>query len=241
MSDALLDFGSQNAAYVEQLYQQFLRDPERVAGPWQEFFRSGANGNGRAPAGKPAAPPSKPAAAATTDARPAFERYSVFNPPCDDGGELDPGRLQDRVGQLLRAYRVRGHLAAHLDPLGVARREVSPELDLSFYGLAEADLDRTILDRHHRRPATLTLREILERLRNTYCRSIGVQFMHIDDLTVRDWLQERMEGTENRIDAAARRAAAHPHAADRRRDLRGVHPARSSSAPRAFRWKGPRA
>ena len=57
-------------------------------------------------------------------------------------------------------------------------------------------------------PQVMTLRRILERLRNTYCRSIGVQFMHIDDLTVRQWLQERMEGAENRLHAQPRGAVA---------------------------------
>jgi 2-oxoglutarate dehydrogenase E1 component len=106
--------------------------------------------------------------------------------------------LQDRVDQLVRAYRVRGHLVARIDPLGMPRPHL-PELDPEFYGLGDADMDRTFSTATIGGPDVLPLRAIIERLRNTYCRAIGVQFMHMDDLTVRGWLQERMEATENRI------------------------------------------
>jgi 2-oxoglutarate dehydrogenase E1 component len=105
--------------------------------------------------------------------------------------------LQDRVDQLIRAYRVRGHLVAQLDPLGFPRPEL-PELDPAFYGFTEADLNREFSTATIEGPQSMTLRRIIERLKNTYCRSIGVQFMHMDDLKVRQWLQDRMEGTENR-------------------------------------------
>ena len=75
------------------------------------------------------------------------------------------------------------------------RRSSTPE----FYGLTESDMERRFACETMHSEGTLTLREILERLRNTYCRSIGVQFMHIDDSFVRHWLQERMEGSGNRI------------------------------------------
>ena len=150
-------------------------------------------------------------------------------------------RKQEYVDLLIRNYRVRGHLVAKVDPLGMPR-PMPPELDPQFYGLTEADLDRRFSTDSLAGSNAQTLRDIIERLRNTYCRSIGVQFMHIDDLAVRDWLQDRDGGhRENRLQLSPRRAAAHPHAADRRRDLRGVHPEASSSARRAFRSKAPRA
>ncbi|MEL6189117.1 MAG: thiamine pyrophosphate-dependent enzyme, partial [Myxococcota bacterium] len=103
---------------------------------------------------------------------------------------------QDKVDQLIRAYRVRGHLLADLDPLG-RPKEIYPELNPTYYGFSEAEMDivfssTTIPGRH-----TMTLKNILEHLRSTYCRSIGVQFMHIDDLKVKSWLQDRMESTRN--------------------------------------------
>ena len=79
-------------------------------------------------------------------------------------------------------------------------RPSQPELEPEFYGLGTADLDRRFSSRTIAGAEVLTLRAILTRLRNTYCRSIGVQFMHIDDLRVKNWLQDRMESTENRIE-----------------------------------------
>jgi 2-oxoglutarate dehydrogenase E1 component len=106
--------------------------------------------------------------------------------------------LQDRVDQLVRAYRVRGHLMAEIDPLGRPRPGL-PELDPQFYHLTEEDMDRSFSTDTIEGPQSMSLRQIMKRLRNTYCRSIGVQFMHMDDLRVRQWLQVRMEGCENRI------------------------------------------
>ncbi len=85
-------------------------------------------------------------------------------------------------------------MAARLDPLG-ATRQRHPELTLKYHGFAPEHLDLPFSARAIGGDNVQTLRTIVRRLRNTYCRSIGVQFMHIDDLTVRDWLQERMEGT----------------------------------------------
>ncbi|MBT6641900.1 MAG: hypothetical protein HOB45_02075, partial [Planctomycetaceae bacterium] len=106
--------------------------------------------------------------------------------------------LQDRVDQLVRAYRVRGHLTADIDPLGRPRPGL-PELDPAFYDLTEEDMDRVFSTDTIEGPQSMSLRQIIRRLHNTYCRSIGVQFMHMDDLLVRQWLQVRMEGCENRI------------------------------------------
>ena len=105
------------------------------------------------------------------------------------------------MAQLVRAFRVRGHLVAQIDPLGFPRPE-QPELDLGFYGFTEADLEREFVAEAIGGPPRQTLRQILERMQNTYCRSIGVQFYHIDNLSTKAWLQERMEGTENRLDLA---------------------------------------
>lgn len=107
-------------------------------------------------------------------------------------------QLQDRVDQLIRGYRVRGHLEAHIDPLGTPRKANS-ELNLESYGLSQDDFQvqfsaRTVNGQNFR-----SLEEIYEVMRATYCRSIGAQFMHIDDHDVRNWLQSRMEGTQNRI------------------------------------------
>src|SRR5207244_4623982 len=105
--------------------------------------------------------------------------------------------LHDRVYLLIRLYRVRGHRIAQVDPLGLPQ-PVPPELEPEFFGFNEADMDLPVFSETFQYDGPLTLRSLLERLRNTYCRSIGVQYMHIDDLGVRRWLQRRMEPTENR-------------------------------------------
>lgn len=106
--------------------------------------------------------------------------------------------VQERLDQLVRNYRVRGHMAAQLDPLGVPRPS-PPELAPAFYGFGPDDMERTFLCDGVCGGGVLTLREILDRLRETYCRSIGAQFMHIDDGIVRQWLQDRMESSQNRL------------------------------------------
>ncbi len=180
-----------NLAFVEELYTDYLRDPASVPADWQEYFKQIANGDyvhGKARLG------------------PSFEAASIFNPPADRRFEVEAfapreenraNTLQDRVSQLIRAYRVRGHMIAQVDPLGIPR-PTPPELDPSYYGFNEADMDRRFSCEILAVDGTLTLREILERLRNTYCRTIGVEYNNIDDRAVRRWLQERMERTENR-------------------------------------------
>ncbi|HET9217402.1 MAG TPA: 2-oxoglutarate dehydrogenase E1 component [Terriglobia bacterium] len=106
---------------------------------------------------------------------------------------------QERVDRLIRNYRVRGHRIAEVDPLGL-RRLTAPELDLENYGFTDQDRDRDFSCSTLCQQGFLTLREIVQRLRATYCRSIGVQFMHIDDPQVREWLQQRMEWNQNHID-----------------------------------------
>ena len=133
-------------------------------------------------------------------AAPAGEAMPLPLPPVATGtaGEERVAFLQDRVDQLVRAYRVRGHLMAEIDPLGRPRPGL-PELDPNFYHLTEEDMDRSFSTDTIEGPQSMSLRQIIKRLRHTYCRSIGVQFMHMDDLRVRQWLQVRMEGCENRI------------------------------------------
>ena len=133
-------------------------------------------------------------------AAPAGEAMPLPLPPAAEGtaGDERVAFLQDRVDQLVRAFRVRGHLMAEIDPLGRPRPGL-PELDPRFYHLTEADMDRSFSTDTIEGPQSMSLRQIIKRLRNTYCRSIGVQFMHMDDLRVRQWLQVRMEGCENRI------------------------------------------
>lgn len=182
--------GTINVAFVEALYEDYLRDPASVAPDWQQYFAELAKGEFRFP--KPRFGPS-------------FQPTSIFNAASAPHratprrlADPEVAALQDRVYLLTRIYRVRGHRIAQVDPLGMPR-PVPPELTPEFFGITEADLDQPVYSETFQYDGPLTLGKLLERLRNTYCRSIGVQYMHIDDLSVRRWLQRRMEATENRL------------------------------------------
>src|SRR5450432_4328902 len=213
-----LSEGSPNTlslAFAEGLYADYLRDPSLVPEDWQKYFDELTPDAeyGRAP-----------------KLGPSFKAATLFNPtPATNGngysngstngtangksngngnGHAAPGWgngvsevavRQDRVDALIRAYRVRGHMIAKIDPLGLPR-PLQAELDPEFHGLRGDDLNRKFSSRTIFGAEALTLRDMLKRLRNTYCRSIGVQFMHIDDLKVKNWLQDRMEGSENRVE-----------------------------------------
>ena len=176
-----------NLAFAEGLYAEFVRDPSAVSEDWRCYFEKMENGEPRQP-----------------QRLPSFQARSLFNPA--DGRNVERRELdevaafglQDRVDQLIRAYRTRGHMIAQIDPLGLAR-SCPPELDPAFYGFDDAAMERRFSCETVHCEGPLTLREILQRLRNTYCRSIGVEYMHIDDLSVRRWMQRRMEFTENHL------------------------------------------
>jgi 2-oxoglutarate dehydrogenase E1 component len=174
-----------NVGFVEELYERFLKDPDSVAPEWRNFFAEG----GLAELSGPVRPFS-----------PTVAPRSLFSPAARATEVRDATALQDRVGQLIRAYRFRGHHIARLDPLG-QERPVPPELDPAFYGLGEADMDREFSADGvgPKELPRMKLRDILRTLRNTYARSIGAEYMHIDDLSIRRWLQARMETNENRL------------------------------------------
>ncbi|MEX0938742.1 MAG: 2-oxoglutarate dehydrogenase E1 component [Pirellulales bacterium] len=175
--------------YIEELFARFQQDPQTVPPDWRDFFHEwGEQGEGN---GAHRGPSFRP--------RSLFHTLGANGNGAQADASMRAARHQDRVDQLIRAYRVRGHLVAAVDPLLGARpvqRELSPE----HYRLYESDLDTPFSTSFFGGPSSQTLREILDRLRNTYCRCIGVQFMHIDDLELREWLQAHMEETENRLD-----------------------------------------
>ncbi len=171
--------------YVEGIYLAYLDDPDAVPDAWRGYFE--AHGDGHA--GRPMRGPT-------------FAPRSLFDPAgsiATTRGEQvdgDAAGRQQRLDRLVRNYRVRGHRLADLSPLGREPFE-APELDPAYYGFTSEDLDRPVLS------ATLTgartLGEVIDALKETYTRSIGAQFMHIDSLAVRGWLQERMEATRNHL------------------------------------------
>jgi 2-oxoglutarate dehydrogenase E1 component len=175
--------------YIDDLYVQFVRDPSSVSDTWREYFEQFLVGN----RGSNGRSDGSAAAVATAGA----PRDSASVEKADQALWLS--RIQDRVNNLVREYRVRGHLVADLDPLGLFKPD-SPQLNPEVYGLSDEDLRRPFDSTSLENVTGGTLDAILTRLRNTYCRSIGAQFMHIDRRNIRDWLQRRMETTENRLE-----------------------------------------
>jgi 2-oxoglutarate dehydrogenase E1 component len=198
------DFGV-NQVFVEDQYERWRNNPAAVAPEWQQYFAKlhglptappfqmsawsqpapppvQGNGNGHAqPSG---APEGEFAGALLSIAPPAAEH-------------LEAEILQEKVAELINAYRIRGHLFANLDPLGLLQPPPA-ELEPEHFGLSAADLDKPFATGDFAPPQSeLTLREIIARLRRTYCRTLGVEYMHGEDPAIKSWLQERMEGAEN--------------------------------------------
>lgn len=182
-------------AFVEEIYSKYLDDPLSVSEEWRRFFESLAI--------RPDGPAGNGHTAGTPLPSPSFRPPSIFNPGSVASvngvfGASEVAGLQDRVDKLVRAYRVRGHMVARIDPLGLPRPS-PPELDPGFHNLTSADMHQHVSSLTLSGADTRTVREVIETLRRTYCRSIGVQFMHIDQGDVREWLQQRMESSENRL------------------------------------------
>ena len=190
MSDSASPPDVSSLPFVEDLYLDYLKDAASVPETWRRYFEA-FPGNGLAARGT---------------LEPSFERSSLFNPPAGRTASTngatsttnaEAAALQQRADRLVRNYRVRGHIAADLDPLG-RPKEAPPELEPAYYDFTDADMASEILSSNFQNARTLS--EVIDSLKNTYTRSIGAQFMHIDDLEVRKWLQERMERTENRLE-----------------------------------------
>ncbi|MFJ6025278.1 2-oxoglutarate dehydrogenase E1 component [Brevundimonas sp. NPDC092305] len=210
-------YGS-NAAFIENLHEQWANDPSSVSPEWRGFFEqirdaadvvkaSGAAGSwgrptvgepteetgvfdGRWPAPKPdpkaAKPTTVPAAATAPAAAPAVSAEAIRAAAHDS----------IRALMLIRSYRVRGHLQATLDPLGIEQATNNPELTPEFYGFTGADLDRPIYLDGVLGLQTGSIREVLAILKRTYCGNIGIQFMHIAEPEEKTWLQARFEGPD---------------------------------------------
>ncbi len=157
-----------NLAFLEALYQEYEQNPASVPAEWTGYFnsmRSEPSGNG-----------------STSE---AASRVASYVPDGASGSELASFFL--RAIRFLRTYRERGHLVAQIDPLARERR-MPPELQPSFFGLTEADLDRPV-------PAELgaaTLRELLQKYKARYSGTVGIEYGHLDDPAIRNWIEARL-------------------------------------------------
>jgi 2-oxoglutarate dehydrogenase E1 component len=168
-----------NAAYIEELYEEFLRDPSSLDPKWRDYFKGLQGSGGEIPHG------------------PIRERLlSRLNSPAraaPRGGQSDGASAkQGAVSRLIQVYMNRGHLVAKLDPLGLQERAKPYVLDLQYFGLAESDLDTEFFtgSRNHAIPERTTLRNILADLKFIYTDTIGAEFAHVSDTEERLWLQD---------------------------------------------------
>ena len=197
-----------NAAFIEQLYAQYLANPESIDPSWRAYFAElGENGLtptqlGRGPAWRRDAKPNLPKDEVTAalsgqvaaPAAPAKKGLST-EAPAPSANALE----SIRAVQLIRAWRVMGHLEADLDPLGITPRAPHPQLDPAFYGFTEANMDKPVFIAGVLGVDSLTPRQIFNTLKRTYGGRIGYEFMHITDPVQKDWLQKRIEGADNDI------------------------------------------
>ncbi len=210
-----------NAPYIEEMQAQYERNPGAVSDEWRLFFESlnEAPANANDFSGPSWAAPldvlsnggdekSRDIVEALTGNYAAGERHirdRLAQRAQLSGVEMSPAAsmraTQDsiRALMLIRAYRVIGHLAADLDPLGMTERKIHRELLPETYGFTEADLDRPIFIDRVLGLEMASMRQILAILRRTYCRHIGVQFTHMTDPAQKGWIQERIEGAEKDI------------------------------------------
>lgn len=186
----LSQLSTQSLAFIEEQYSDYLYDRGSVSPDWRDYFDEIHAGHEDVTAEVLQTP---------------FKHDSIFHRQAKPAGAVVPAAessdtaiLQERLDQLIRNYRVRGHIIAQIDPLK-AKRPQPPELDPAFYGFTEEHMDMEFSTQWFGGAECRTLRDMVNWLQMTYCRSIGVQFMHIDSLQVRAWLRDRMERTGNRV------------------------------------------
>lgn len=179
------------ASFVEALYEQYLHDPASVTAEWRNYFD---------------ALPTWQGAALEQPHQPVQRAFAAL-PMADAAPDMDHERRQVKVLQLINAHRFLGLRVANLDPLARHEKPVVPELDPAYYGLSESDMDTTFETGSLVSAARMTLREIMQLLRQTYCSSIGAEYMYISDVSQKRWIQNRLEGVRGRatLDAAQRR------------------------------------
>ena len=178
-----------NAPYVEELYEAYLDNPGSVPETWRSWFDALQN----VPAGDGSASPDV-AHAPVVESFAQRAKSNAFSVKAS-AAELAVARKQVHVQSLIAAYRSLGARWADLDPLKRAERPRIPELEPAFYDLSESDMDITFSasNTYFTTAELQTLREILQALRETYCATIGAEFMHITEPVEKRWWQEKLE------------------------------------------------
>ena len=198
-----------NAAFIAELYARYLDYPQSVDASWRGFFAELGEepkaflremegpgwGDKRGQIIAKGHQAALPAPATNGHGVAAAESHAALAELPQDARQATLDSI--RAMTLIRAYRVRGHLIADLDPLGLERRTYHPDLDPATYGFTEADYDRPIFINDLLGFETATLRDILGALKATYCGTVGVEYMHMQELEERRWIQARIEVPRN--------------------------------------------
>jgi len=187
-----------NAAYVEDLYDTYLHDPNGVPEEWRSYFDQLPRVNGVVTQDTP-----------HSVIRQHFEllgknRARPLAAPGSGGINIEHETKQIGVVQLSSSYRFRGHKKASLDPLGLMVREPVPDLELGYHGLTPADLD-TVFQTGNLfiGQDEAPLKDIIAALEQTYCASVGPEIMHVTDFAEKQWLQQRLESVRSKPEFSA--------------------------------------
>jgi len=185
-------FGGNNA-FIEALYEDFLRDPAGVPAEWRAYF-SGLQAAGMQPD------------VAHSPIRQSLAQHAAAAAVSAPGVQTEEMRKQASVLQLINAYRFLGVRVANLDPLARHAKPEVAELTPSYYNLTESDMNTLFNTGSLVGGARMTLRDILQRLRRIYCGSVGAEYMYINNVAQKRWIQARLEGEQQEYSAAQRRA-----------------------------------
>ncbi|MHA1523688.1 MAG: 2-oxoglutarate dehydrogenase E1 component, partial [Alphaproteobacteria bacterium] len=205
-----------NAHFIQDLYARYQKNPEAVDAGWRDFFATlkdgeetpgSDDGPSWARADWPLVANGEMVSALDGDWSGLETQISakISDSAAKAGGELSSEQIRAatldsiRALMMIRAYRMRGHLAADLDPLKLEPKTNHPELQPSTYGFMEGDCDRPIFIDNVLGLETATINEMLAILRRTYCSTLGVEFLHIADPEQKSWIQERIEGPDKEI------------------------------------------
>jgi 2-oxoglutarate dehydrogenase E1 component len=195
-----------NAHYLEMMAARYAADPLSVPEDWQAYFREQGDGAVARPSWERKDWPPKSNGELTSaltsdwpDEAAVADKLKARTPGASEA-DIRAATLDSiRALMMIRAFRIRGHLAADLDPLGIEKRGPWPELDPATYGFGPNDMDREIFIDHVMGLETATPRQMLEILQRTYCGTFAIEFMHISNPEQKSWVQQRIEGKDKEI------------------------------------------
>lgn len=201
LNDTSYLFGA-NAVFMEEMYSRYSENPASVDESWQRFFErfgDDAKQAVKATSGTSWAP-KKPQIVGYRDPSEAIAKGVPAKDVAKSSDVTQACSDSIKALMLIRAYKVRGHLLADLDPLKITVRDYHPDLDPATYGFTEGDYNRKIFIGGEFGLDYATVTEILAVLRKTYCGHIGVEFMHIESLEQRDWISQKIENIQLEVE-----------------------------------------